>query len=87
MSLCTDMTQDTDMQDTHNAYCQFYASAILDIGIRKPMVIAHSFGGFVFTQCAAQRPELVSQLVLVSVPGIFPSNGGLDFLWSANPTC
>ena len=69
------------MQDTHDAYCQFYHSSIEQIGMRKPYVIAHSFGGFVFTQCAAQNPKLISKLVLVSVPGIFPSNGGLDFLW------
>jgi pimeloyl-ACP methyl ester carboxylesterase len=69
------------MQDTHNAYCQFYISAMATIGIHKPFVIAHSFGGFVFTQCAAQHPGILSKLVLVSVPGIFPSNGGFDFLW------
>lgn len=69
------------MQDTHDAYCEFYKSAIAQIGIRQPLVIAHSFGGFVFTQCAAKNPEILSKLVLVSVPGLFPSNGGLDFLW------
>jgi pimeloyl-ACP methyl ester carboxylesterase len=73
--------QNTDMQDTHDAYCQFYMSTMAELGIRKPFVIAHSFGGFVFTQCAAQHPDILSKLVLVSVPGIFPSNGGLDFLW------
>jgi pimeloyl-ACP methyl ester carboxylesterase len=69
------------MQATHDAYCEFYQSAISSIGIRQPLVIAHSFGGFVFTQCAAQHPEMLSKLVLVSVPGIFPSNGGWDYLW------
>ena len=69
------------MQDTHDAYCHFYRSAISTIGIRSPYVVAHSFGGFVFTQCAAQHPEILSKLLLVSVPGIFPSNGGFDFLW------
>jgi pimeloyl-ACP methyl ester carboxylesterase len=52
------------------------AEVLQKLGLRQVDVMGYSFGGFVAMQLAAQRPELVRRLVLVSAPyaqaGFFP---------------
>jgi pimeloyl-ACP methyl ester carboxylesterase len=52
------------------------AEVLQKLGLRQVDVMGYSFGGFVGMQLAAQRPELVRRLVLVSAPyaqaGFFP---------------
>ncbi|MCP2339446.1 pimeloyl-ACP methyl ester carboxylesterase [Actinomadura rupiterrae] len=44
-------------------------AAMLDrIGVRNATVIGHSFGGFVGTALAEQRPDLVSAIALIGTP-------------------
>ena len=41
-------------------------------GIKKPFVIAHSFGGRVAIKALSETPNLFSKLVLVSSAGLKP---------------
>jgi pimeloyl-ACP methyl ester carboxylesterase len=65
-----------------NLYCAFYSGFLDSLNITKPYVVAHSFGGFVFTHCAARWPRKISRLLLSDVPGFFSTNGGLDYYWA-----
>lgn len=69
--------------DAHHLYCSFYESIFTILHLKSPFVVAHSFGGFVFVNCAARNSSLASGLLLATVPGFFPSNGGWDFAWSS----
>ena len=55
---------------TLGGYADWVASFMEAVGIREPaLVIGHSFGGGVAIKLAAQRPELVSYLVLLNAVG------------------
>jgi pimeloyl-ACP methyl ester carboxylesterase len=43
-----------------------------DLGVERPSIIAHSFGGRVAIKLAAARPEAVNRLVLVDSAGVPP---------------
>lgn len=60
-------------------YCDYFDTFQDRVGLISPYVVAHSFGGFLFTHCASKYPHLASNVMLVDVPGFFPSNGGLDY--------
>ena len=53
-------------------YCEFYYNFLIKENITASFVVAHSFGGFVFSHCAYRWPHLVSGLLLANVPGFFP---------------
>lgn len=56
-------------------YVAFVKRAIKEHGLKKPVVIGHSFGGRVAIVLAAQHPDLVGSLVLTGVPGFLPESG------------
>lgn len=77
------LSPDLNNENTTCLYCEFYKSMLTHLQLSTaPIVVAHSFGGFIFTPCVAANPTLISKLILVAVPGYFSSNGGWDFAWS-----
>lgn len=50
------------------------------LGLERPDVIAHSFGGRVAIKLAAQHPEVVGRLVLVGTPGFRPPRSARYYL-------
>jgi pimeloyl-ACP methyl ester carboxylesterase len=62
------------------------AGVIEQLGLRKPVVVAHSWGGAVALRLALDRPDLVSGLVLIA-PVAYEWPGGVSwhFHWSSNP--
>ena len=52
-------------------YAELVAALVEEFGV-WPVLVGHSFGGRVATVLAAERPELVSGLVLVGVPLLHP---------------
>lgn len=61
------------------------AGVIEQLGLNKPVVVAHSWGGAVALRLALDRPELVGGLVLIA-PVAYGWPGGVDwhFHWSSN---
>ena len=51
----------------HLLYCQAYKEFFLRLSVFDPYVVAHSFGGFVFTQCASRDSTLAARLLLATV--------------------
>ena len=66
-------------QEVVTMYCNYFDTFQNAVGLKSPYVVAHSFGGFLFTHCASMYSHLASNVMLVDVPGFFPSNGGLDY--------
>lgn len=62
------------------------AGVIEQLGLKKPIVVAHSWGGAVALRLALDRPDLVGGLVLIA-PVAYEWPGGVDwhFHWSSNP--
>lgn len=62
------------------------AEAIERMGLRRPIVMAHSWGGAVALRLALDRPDIVSGLVLIA-PVAYEWPGGVSWhiYWSANP--
>ncbi len=56
-----------------SGYAELVAPLVEELGGR-PVLVGHSFGGRVAAVLAAERPELVSGLVLVGVPLLRPGN-------------
>ena len=68
-------------------YCSFFDALVDKLGLSSsssaPYVVAHSFGGFLYTHCAAKNPLLAKSMLLADVPGFFSTNGGNDFVWAS----
>jgi pimeloyl-ACP methyl ester carboxylesterase len=62
------------------------AGVIEQLGLEKPIVVAHSWGGAVALRLALDRPDLVGGLLLIA-PVAYAWPGGVDwhFHWSSNP--
>jgi pimeloyl-ACP methyl ester carboxylesterase len=62
------------------------AAVIEQLGLKKPIVVAHSWGGGVALRLALDRPDLVGGLVLIA-PVAYEWPGGVSWHlhWSANP--
>jgi len=62
------------------------ADVLEKLGLRRPIVVAHSWGGAVALRLALDRPDLVSGLVLIA-PVAYEWPGGVSWhiYWSANP--
>lgn len=63
------------------------AAGVIDqLGLKKPIVVAHSWGGAVALRLALDRPDLVGGLLLIA-PVAYAWPGGVDwhFHWSSNP--
>jgi len=72
--------------DTLALQAKVAAEVIEKLGLKKPIVIAHSWGGAVALRLALDRPDLVSGVVLIA-PVAYEWPGGVDWYnyWSANP--
>jgi len=72
--------------DTLALQAKVAAETIEKLGLKKPIVVAHSWGGAVALRLALDRPDLVSGLVLIA-PVAYEWPGGVDWYnyWSANP--
>eukprot|EP01038_Epipyxis_sp_PR26KG_P008710 gene8710-11769_t len=68
-------------EDTINRYCHIFQEFILQVDIASPYVVAHSFGGFLFTHCISRIPHLIGKILIADVPGIFSTSGGHDLAW------
>jgi len=66
-----------------DSYCDFYLKILNSLNITEAFIVAHSFGGFVFSHCSVRLPIKISGLLLADVPGFFPNNGGSDYLWAS----
>jgi pimeloyl-ACP methyl ester carboxylesterase len=62
------------------------ADVIEAMGLKKPIILAHSYGGAVALRLAIERPDLISGLVLIA-PLAYDWPGGVSWYlyWSANP--
>ena len=60
-------------------FCSQFQLLWTGLSLDKPFVVAHSFGGFVFTHCLSRNSDLASTFLLVAAPGFFPTNGGFDY--------
>jgi pimeloyl-ACP methyl ester carboxylesterase len=72
--------------DTLALQANVAAGVIEQLGLKKPIVVAHSWGGAVALRLALDRPDLVGGLVLIA-PVAYEWPGGVDWYnyWSANP--
>ena len=72
--------------DTLALQAKVAAETIEKLGLKRPIVVAHSWGGAVALRLALDRPDLVSGLVLIA-PVAYEWPGGVDWYnyWSANP--
>jgi pimeloyl-ACP methyl ester carboxylesterase len=48
----------------------------------KPVLVGHSFGGFLSTALSHERPELIQSVTLVAPAGILPTHGSRGALWA-----
>ena len=62
------------------------AEVIVAMELKRPIVVAHSYGGAVALRLALDRPDLISGLVLIA-PVAYDWPGGVSWYlyWSANP--
>ncbi len=51
-------------------------------GIRRAIIVGHSFGGAIAASFAVRHPEMVSGLVFLS-PAVYPWNGGIAWYYEA----
>jgi pimeloyl-ACP methyl ester carboxylesterase len=72
--------------DTLTRQAMVAAGVIGQLGLNKPVIIAHSWGGAVALRLALDRPDLVGGLVLIA-PVAYEWPGGVSwhFHWSSNP--
>lgn len=68
-------------EDLENMYADFIANYIDAMGLVKPIVVAHSIGGFFAIKFIRKYPDYASKLVLVSSAGILPTPLGFYFAW------
>ncbi len=72
--------------DTLAVQAKIAAGVIEKLGLKRPIVVGHSWGGAVALRLALDRPDLVGGLVLIA-PVAYEWPGGVDWYnyWSANP--
>lgn len=72
--------------DTLELQARVAAGVIEQLGLKKPTIVAHSWGGAVALRLALDRPDLVGGLVLIA-PVAYEWPGGVSWYlyWSANP--
>jgi len=72
--------------DTLAMQAKVAAAVIEQLGLKRPIVVAHSWGGAVALRLALDRPDLVGGLLLIA-PVAYEWPGGVDWYnyWSANP--
>jgi len=55
-------------------YVELLAEFLTSLGLDRPIIVGHSFGGKVAVKTAVLKPELLSALVLINVSGLKPHN-------------
>jgi pimeloyl-ACP methyl ester carboxylesterase len=55
-------------------YSLFLEELILTLGLKKPIVAGHSYGGKIAIKLALEFPQLISALILINASGIKPKN-------------
>ena len=72
--------------ETLTVQARVAADVIEAMGLKKPIILAHSYGGAVALRLALERPDLISGLVLIA-PLAYDWPGGVSWYlyWSANP--
>ncbi|MEQ1607754.1 MAG: alpha/beta hydrolase [Hyphomonadaceae bacterium] len=72
--------------DTLEMQAKVAAGVIEQLGLKRPIVVAHSWGGAVALRLALDRPDLVGGLALIA-PVAYEWPGGVDWYnyWSSNP--
>ena len=65
--------------EVEDIYADWLANYIDAIGVAKPVVVAHSIGGFFAIKFAKKYPAKVSKLILVDPAGLFPTLGSSGF--------
>lgn len=72
--------------DTLAVQAKVAADVVEKLGLRRPIVVAHSWGGAVALRLVLDRPDLVAGLVLIA-PVAYEWPGGVSWhiYWSANP--
>ena len=72
--------------DSLSVQAKVAADVIEKLGLMRPIVVAHSWGGAVALRLALDRPDLVSGMVLVA-PVAYEWPGGVSWhiYWSASP--
>ena len=72
--------------ETLEVQAKVAADVIERMGLNKPIVIAHSYGGAVALRLALDRPDLISGRVLIA-PVAYDWSGSMSWYlyWSANP--
>ncbi len=78
--------QRPDDADTLAGQAKVAAGVIEQLGLKRPIVVAHSWGGAVALRLALDRPDLVGGLVLIA-PVAYEWPGGVSWhlYWSSNP--
>lgn len=78
--------QRPDDADKLDVQAKVAAGVIEQLGLKKPIVVAHSWGGAVALRLALDRPDLVGGLVLIA-PVAYEWPGGVSWhiYWSSNP--
>jgi pimeloyl-ACP methyl ester carboxylesterase len=61
---------ETSSDELLNKYCNAFELFQNEIGLHRPYIVAHSFGGFLYTHCISRNPSLASKLLLSDVPGL-----------------
>jgi pimeloyl-ACP methyl ester carboxylesterase len=65
--------------EIEDVYADWLANYIDAVGLVKPVVVAHSIGGFFAVKFAKKYPSKVSKLILVDPAGLFPTLGSAGF--------
>ena len=65
--------------EIEDIYADWLANYIEAVGLVKPIVVAHSIGGFFAVKFAKKYPAKVSKLILVDPAGLFPTLGSAGF--------
>lgn len=66
--------------DTPDGQARAVAAAMQAVGIKRALVVAHSFGGAIAASLALERPDMVAGLVFLA-PATHPWPGGIEWYY------
>lgn len=67
------------LQKICNMYCQFLEKVLDKLKIKKVNLIGHSLGAIICLYLANKKPNLINELFLLSIPGIYKTSGKYGF--------
>lgn len=56
-------------------YCQFISAFLEECQLERPILLGHSYGGFLCLRFASAHPERVAKLILCDTAGLVPTLG------------